>query len=73
MSKLLHTPFGFNLDINDVDEFLVGKFRKKLKYWSMMHLSLTSRVVVIKSILTSSLCFSANVWFKFNNYIKKCM
>lgn len=73
MSKLLHTPFGFNLDINDVDEFLVGKFRKKLKYWNMMHLSLTSKVVVVKSILTSSLCFFVNVWFKFNNYIKKCM
>jgi hypothetical protein len=73
MSKLLGTPFGFNLDTNDVDEFLVGKFRKKLKYWNMMHVSLTSRVVVINSILTSSLCFFANLWVGSKNSIKKCM
>jgi hypothetical protein len=73
MSKLLGTPFGFNLDINDVNEFLVGRFKEKLKYWSMIHLSLTSRVVVINSILTSSLCFFANVWVESKNFIKKCM
>ncbi len=70
MSKLLATPFGFNLNTNDVDEFLVGRFKKKLKYWSMMHILLTSRVVVINSILTTSLYSFVNVWVKSNNSIK---
>jgi hypothetical protein len=32
LSKLLGMPFGMSLDITDVDNFLLQKIQKKLKY-----------------------------------------
>lgn len=36
LSKLLGTPFGLNLNTQDVNQFLYAKISKKLDYWSTM-------------------------------------
>jgi hypothetical protein len=55
LSKLLRIPFGLNFDVKEVDEFLVEKIHKKLKYSSVFHLPLVGRVVVVNVILASTL------------------
>jgi hypothetical protein len=38
VSNLLGTEFGLNLDLNDVDGFLVQKIQKKIRFWNTVHL-----------------------------------
>jgi hypothetical protein len=56
-SKLLGTPFGIDVDMKNIDEFLVGRLRKNMRYCYIMHLPLVVKVLVINSILASSLSF----------------
>ncbi len=44
-----------------VDEFLLEKIRKKLEYWSVVHLLLARRGVSINSIVISFLLFLFSV------------
>ena len=62
LSKLLGTPFGLNLNIRDVDDFLYRKISKKLDYWSTMRLSLAGRVVICNQVILSTLWFFVTVW-----------
>jgi len=55
LSKLLRIPFGLNFNVKEVDEFLVEKLHKKLKYQNAFHLPLVGRVVVVNAILASTL------------------
>jgi hypothetical protein len=62
LSKLLSTPFGIDLHIGDVDEFLLTKVQKKLTYWTSVHLSLIGRALIVNSVLLSSLWFFIVTW-----------
>ena len=55
LSKLLGTPFGLNLHVQDVDDFLYRKIARKLDYWSKMKLSLAGRAVICNQVLLSTL------------------
>jgi hypothetical protein len=52
--KLLGTPFGLDLDVADVDEFLFQKIQKDLQYWSSIFLSLAARAIIVNSVLLST-------------------
>jgi hypothetical protein len=71
LSKLLGTPFGISLDIDDVDEFLQQKITKKLQYWSSQFLSLVARKVIVNSILVSTLWFFIHVWVGSDSIIRR--
>jgi hypothetical protein len=43
-----------NFDVKEVDEFLVEKIHKKLRYESVFHLPLVGRVVVVNAVLAST-------------------
>ena len=62
LAKLLGTPIGINVSVPDLDDFLLAKITKKLKYWMALHLSLAARVVVVNSMLSSMLWFFITVW-----------
>jgi hypothetical protein len=63
-------PFGLNLDTKEVDAFLIEKLQKKLKYWSILHLPLVGRAIVI------NLCWHPHYGFSLRfgtkKVIKKC-
>ena len=71
LSKLLGTPFGFNLNTPDVDKFLYNKISKKLDYWSTMKLSLGGRIVICNQMLLSTLWFFITVWGGSNKILNK--
>jgi hypothetical protein len=62
VSKLLGTPFGIDVDTKNIGEFLVGRLRRKVRYWYMMHFPLVGKVLVINSIFASSFWFFFSVW-----------
>jgi len=62
LSKLLGSPFGINLHTTDVDEFLAGKVKKKLAYWTSIHLSLAGHAIIVNSILLSTLWYFIAIW-----------
>lgn len=62
ITKLLGTPFDFNLHTHDVDKFLIKKIAKKLEYWATMKLSLAGRAIIINQVLLSTLWFFISVW-----------
>lgn len=62
LSKLLGTPFGLELDTKNVDDFLVEKITKKLKYWSTTRLSLAGRTLIVNQVLLSTLYYFLAVW-----------
>jgi hypothetical protein len=62
LSKLLGTPFGLNLVIEDVDNFLLGKITKKIDYWVNVHLSLAAKAIIVNSILLSTLWYFISIW-----------
>ena len=62
LSKLLGTPFGLNLDVQNIDEFLAEKIRKKLAYWSTVHLSLAGRATIVNSVHLSTLWYFFHIW-----------
>jgi hypothetical protein len=51
----LGTTFGIDVDKKNIDEFLVRRLKKNMRYCYIMHLSLVGKVLVINSILVSSL------------------
>jgi hypothetical protein len=55
LSKLLGTPFGLKMELQDVDQFLVNRVKGKLKYWTFMNLSLAGRTLIVNQVLMSSL------------------
>ena len=71
LSKLLGTPFGLNLNVHDVDQFLHNKISRKLDYWSTMNLSLAGRVVICNQVLLSTLWFFTTVWGGSNKILRK--
>ena len=70
LSKLLGTPFGLNLNTNDVDRFLYSKIAKNLNYWSSMKLSLAGRVVICNQVFLSTLWFFITVWGGSNKILR---
>jgi hypothetical protein len=70
-SALKITPLGINLHITDVDDFFYEKIRKKLFYWASIYFSLTSRILIVNSLLLSSLWFSIMIWGRTLNTIRK--
>lgn len=46
----------------DVDEFLAAKVKKKLTYWTSIHLSLASRTVIVNAVLLSTLWYFITIW-----------
>lgn len=46
----------------DIDEFLITKVTRKLRYWSSTHLSLAARAVVVNSVLLSTLWYFLSIW-----------
>lgn len=47
-SKLLSTPFGLNLETENIDNFLVDRIKAKLAYKCTTKLSLTGRAMIVK-------------------------
>jgi hypothetical protein len=62
LSKLLGTPFGIELSTQDIDDFLYNKIRRKLTYWTTIHLSLVGRVLIVNTVLLSSLWYFIMIW-----------
>ena len=71
MSKLLGTPFGLNLNVKDVDNFLYRKIARKLDYWSTMKLSLAGQAIICNQVLLSTLWFFITVWGGSNKILRK--
>jgi hypothetical protein len=63
--KLLGTPFGLNLDVVDVDKFLLNKHKKKNSYWFTTKISLASRMVVVNNVFLSFHWYLLIVWARF--------
>jgi hypothetical protein len=70
-SKLLGTPFGISLDIEDVDEFFFQKIEKKLRCWSSLFLSLLGRAIIANSILLSILWYFIHIWARSDVVIRQ--
>jgi len=48
LSKLLGTPFGLGLEVDDVDRLIfLDKIKKKLVYWCFIHLSLAKNTLIV--------------------------
>ena len=71
LSKLLCTPFGLNLNTQDVDNFLYRKNSNKLDYWSTMKISLAGQVVICNQVLLSTLWFFIMIWGGSNKILHK--
>jgi hypothetical protein len=54
----MRVPFGFNLDVKEMDEFLVERICKKFKYWSTLQLPLAIRAMVVNYVLAFTPWFS---------------
>jgi len=54
-------PFGLTLKNKNVDELLVGKIRRNLKYWDTIHLTLISKVVIVNFMFALSFWFFLNM------------
>jgi hypothetical protein len=57
VSKLLGSPFGLTLSMQDVDSFLSAKIDRKLAYWSSLKLNAARKEVVANGILISSMLY----------------
>jgi hypothetical protein len=62
LSKLLGTPFGLSMSAQCVDEFLVERVHKSLRYWCTTKVNSTGRGVVVNKILLSSIFFFISIW-----------
>lgn len=62
MSKFLETPFGIDLAMADIDNFLYQKVAKKIQYWRSQQLSLAGRKTIVYSVLASTLCYFTSIW-----------
>lgn len=72
VSKLFGTHLGYMLMSKRWIHFLSRNFLSKLKYWSLIHLQLASRAIIVNSILVSTLWFFINIWGGSKKVIKKC-
>jgi hypothetical protein len=71
LTKLLGIPFGLDLDIVDVDNFLLQKIQSKLDYWTSTMLSLVGRTIIVNSILLSILWYFVTIWARSQGVIRK--
>lgn len=60
--KLLGAPFGITLETSDIDDFLKGKIKKKLKYSTSQRLSLAGHVIVVNAIFLSTIYYFIAIW-----------
>lgn len=72
MSKLLGVAFGLNLEVQDVNAFLMEKIQKKFKFWSTIHLAIAKIGIIVNSILNFSLWFFMAIWYGSIKAIWKC-
>lgn len=61
-SKLLGTPFGLHLELQNVYQIFIDRIKAKLKYWSSTHLSLRGRPFIVNHMLMSFLWYFITVW-----------
>ena len=71
LSKLLGTPVGLHLELQNVDQFIVDIVKAKLKYQSSTHLSLVGRALDVNHVLMSSLCYFIAVWASLKKVLVK--
>ena len=71
ISKLLGSPFGLSITTADIDQFLLGKLRKKLTYWTSTKLSLAGRRLIVNQVLMSTLWYFIGVWAGSRKVIKQ--
>ncbi len=72
LSKLMGTSFELNVDTKEINQFLVNRLQKKLKYLHSRHIPLTKTITIVKSILfLVPRCFS-NVWVGTKQVTEKC-
>lgn len=57
LSKLLGTTCGLSLQVQDVNNFLIYKIRKKTMYWGSRHLSLAGRSPIVNHVLAFTLWY----------------
>ena len=62
VSKLLGTPFGLDLQSEDLDNFVTRRIHAKLHQWSSTKFSLAGRALIVKQVLLSSLWFFFSLW-----------
>ena len=55
LSKLLGTPFGLKLVLQDIDHFSLNRVKSKLEYRSSTKLSLAGCTLVVNQVLMSAL------------------
>ena len=60
--KLLGTPFGLKLKLDDVDQFIVGRIKAELEYRSSTHLSCVGITLIVNKVMMSSLWYFIVVW-----------
>jgi hypothetical protein len=51
-----------DLNVKDVDEFLVEKMKKKFRYHNSLHFLLVGKIVIINAVLTFKFWFLIIVW-----------
>ena len=69
--KLLGIPFGLNLNVSDIDNFLYSKISRKLAYWSTMKFSLAGRTLVCNHVFLFILWFFISFWGGSNKILNK--
>ena len=65
LSKFLDNVFGLNLELHDVDQFLVDMIKAKLKYWSSTHLFFSLQHTHYESCLDVIPWYFIEVWVGF--------
>ncbi len=66
------TSFELNVDTKEINQFLVNRLQKKLKYLYSMHIPLTKTITIVKYIFFLVLWYFTNVWVGTKQVIKKC-
>lgn len=70
LSKLFGASFNLDLDVNDVDEFVIEKLFKMLRFWNFFRMPLAK--MIINLILTSMLWFFITIWGGSKKTFKIC-
>jgi hypothetical protein len=66
------TPFELNVDTKEINQFLVNRLQKKLKYLYSMHIPLPKTITIVKSIIFLVPWYFSNVWVGTKQVIEKC-
>jgi hypothetical protein len=61
VSKLLGTPFGLELTLGDINEFLLERIQKKLTHLTAIRANPTRRAVIVNSILLGACYFFLSI------------